>query len=112
MNTNIQSIIGPGKSGLMAIAITIGAITTSSAQNNPPVQTPNINGLFLPTAAQRFFETGRNNFEKEIDSIIDSEDRFNKDILQLNPELVEQMKETRSTQDTEQSNRRSKFYSH
>ena len=109
MNTNIWSIIGLGKSGLIAIAITIGAITNSSAQNNPPVQTPNINGLFTPTAAQRFFETGRNNFEKEIDSVIDSEDSFSKDLLQLNPELVEQMKETSSTQDTEQSNRQLKF---
>ena len=113
MNTHIQSIIGLGKSGLIAIAIAIGATTASSAQNNiPAARTPNFtstfNGLFSPTAAQRFFETGRNNFEREIDFLIDSEDRFNNELLHLNPELVQQLKENRSTQDTE-GDRQSQF---
>lgn len=111
MNTHTRSIIGLGKSGFIAIALTLAAITTSSAQNNiPAAQTPNFtptfNGLFSPTAADRFFETGRNNFEREIDSVIDSEDRFSDDLLQLDPELVRQMKENKSTQNIEQSDRR------
>lgn len=110
MNANIQSIIGLGKSGFIAIAIiTVGAITTSAQDNIPAVQTPSFNGLFTPTAAQRFFETGRNNFEREIDSIINSEDRFSDDLLQLDRELVEQMKENPSTQNIRQSNRQPKF---
>lgn len=111
MNTHTRSIIRLGKSGLTAIAIiTIGTITTSSAQNNiPAVQTPTFNGLFSPTAAQRFFETGRNNFEREIDSVINSKDRFSDDLLKLDRGLVEQMKENSSTQNTWQSNLQPKF---
>lgn len=111
MNTHTRSIVGLGKSGLMAIAIlTAGTITTSSAQDNiPAVPTPTFNGLFSPTAADRFFETGRNNFEREIDFVNDSEDRFSDDLLQLDPELVQQMKENPSTQNTWQSDRRAQF---
>lgn len=113
MNTHTRSIIRLGKSGFIAIAFTISTIITSSAQNNIPAAqtpdfTPTFNGLFSPTAADRFFETGRNNFEREIDSVIDSEDRFSNELLQLDPELIEQIQEDKSTQNT-QHNRQPKF---
>lgn len=103
MNFNIQSVVGLGKSGLMTIAIIIGTTTTPSAQNISRLQNSTFNGLFTPTAAQKFFETGRNNFEREIDSVIDSEDRFSNDILQLE-EAIKQMKETNSIQNAQQNN--------
>lgn len=114
MNTHTRFIIGLRKSGLIAIALTIGAITATSAQDNLPAAptpdfTPAFNGLFSPTAAERFFETGRNNFEREIDFVNDSEDHFSDDLLQLDPELVQQMKENPSTQNTWQSDRRAQF---
>ena len=97
MNTNIQSVIELGKFNLIAIAVMISTITTAKAQNNlPPLQNntsqvPNtLNGLFTPTAAQRFFETGKIYFEREIDFVSDSENYFNGDILQLDEEELKE----------------------
>lgn len=86
MNINLPSVIELGKSGLIAIALIVSTITTAKAQNNLPPVENTLNGLFTPTAAQRFFETGRINFEKEIDFVTDSENYFNGDILQLDEE--------------------------
>ncbi len=55
-----------------------------------------LNGLFTPTAAQRFFETGRENFDREARILEDPERYFAGDILQIDPEVIEEMKQNQS----------------
>lgn len=108
MNYKIQSAVELGKSVIVAFAvITMGTITTSSAQNNIP------NGLFSPTAAQRFFEVGRKEFERERDFLIDSEDYLilndseddsETNLLQLDSEAIEQIKEINSVYERREDN--------
>ena len=43
-----------------------------------------INGLFSPTAAQRFFEEGRRNLKREAEILEAPERYFGKEILQIN----------------------------
>ena len=105
MNINLPSVIELGKSGLIAIAVIVSTITTAKAQNNLPPVENTLNGLFSPTAAQRFFETGRIVFEREIDFISDSENYFNDDILQLDEEeLREPIEEIPQIQNIEPNN--------
>ena len=74
----------------LALAITIvilAAITTAKAQNYFDM----INGLFTPTQADRFFQAGRKNFEKEVERFYYPERYSGDDLLQIDPELIEQM---------------------
>ena len=84
----------------IAIAIflvLISAITTAKAQDNIHNV---INGLFSPTAAQRFFETGRKDFAKEVDFLANPDRYLNGNILEINHELIEQMKKTHPFSDS------------
>lgn len=82
------------ESCLIAIALTLFfAISTAEAQNNPPkISNAVLNGLFTPNAAQRFFETGRKDFEQEIKFLGNAESYFDGNLLQINPKLLEQIK--------------------
>lgn len=97
MNPNRQSVIELRQFSLIAIAVIVSTMTTAKAQNNIPQVENTLNGLFSPTAAQRFFETGKIDFEREIDFVTDSENYFNSDILQLDEEelreLIEQIQQ-------------------
>lgn len=86
MHINLLSVTELGKFGLTTIALFVSTTTTAKAQNNLPPVENTLNGLFTPTAAQRFFETGKVDFEREIDFVSDSENYLNGDILQLNEE--------------------------
>ncbi|WP_036477917.1 hypothetical protein [Myxosarcina sp. GI1] len=84
-----------------------GAIATAKAQDNMPAagatltletqnlmldrQNLSINGLFTPTAAQRFYEAGREDFERETKFLTDSERYFSEDILQIDTESLQQI---------------------
>ncbi|MGF1589312.1 MAG: hypothetical protein ACFCU7_08725 [Pleurocapsa sp.] len=75
-------------SWLLAIAMVIfAAITTAKAENYLDV----VNGLFTPTESERFFQAGRADFEQEIELFTHPERYRSKDLLQIDPELIEQM---------------------
>jgi hypothetical protein len=103
-NTTLQYIFRLWKVGFSAIAfLSISAIAneqTAQAQNNvPKIPNSTFNGLFSPNAAQRFFEEGREDFEREIKFVTNSEGYFNGDLLEINEELLEQIKENQSFQE-------------
>lgn len=73
----------------LAIAIflvIISAMSTAKAQNTLPnnLNQSTLNGLFTPTAADRFFEQGRRQMQEEA-KILDNPERYHGDgILQIN----------------------------
>lgn len=83
---------------VIAIAIVLMiAGETAKAQNS--LSLPNsfiINGLFTPTAAQRFFETGRKNFARETRVLEQPERYFDGDILKIAPEAISQIQQYQS----------------
>lgn len=65
--------------------VIVGAISTAKAQTTfPNANTSVLNGLFTPTTADRFFEEGRRNFEKEAAILAHPEHYYREDILQTN----------------------------
>ena len=54
-----------------------------------------INGLFAPTASQQFFEEGQENFDRETTFLNNSELYFEREILQIDPALMQKMKKTK-----------------
>lgn len=52
-----------------------------------------LNGLFVPTQSQRFFQTGREKFEQEIQIFTDPKHYLGEDLLQIDPKLIKQMKQ-------------------
>lgn len=107
MKTNtLHSINNLLESLLIAMAIImIGAITTAEGQNNlPKLPNSTLNGVFSPTAAQRFFNAGSKDFEREIDFLANPERYLSADLLQIDEELREQMKETKVIKDLEPDN--------
>ena len=86
MKTNILNLVSFGGTSL-AIAILIviiAAIGTAKGQTNlTTLDQPNLSGLFTPTAADRFFEEGRRNMEREAE-ILNHPERYSRgDILQF-----------------------------
>ena len=87
----------------LAIAIflvIVSAMGTAKAQNTVPnINQSTINGLFTPTAADRFFEQGRRQMEREA-KIIDNPERYQRDnILQINSidiNIIDEMGEPQS----------------
>ena len=74
------------KSLAIAIVLVIlGATATAKAQNTVP-QIPNSvrNGLFTPTSADRFFEEGRRNLDREAEILVNPEHYYGEGILQIN----------------------------
>ena len=85
---------------LVAIAIVIfAAIKTANAQSNVNVPTSVLNGLFSPTQSERFFQAGREDFEREIAIFNDPERYLNGDLLRIDPELIEQMNQLQPPDD-------------
>ena len=85
--------------------ILVTAIATAEAHNNPPrVPDSTLNGLFTPTAADRFFQAGREDFEQEIDFLTNPERYLDGDLLKMDPELKEQMQETKTLPDFDRDN--------
>lgn len=95
--------------GIAIALILVGAIATAKAQDGMPqaggsitIEAQNltldmpeipINGLFTPTAAQRFYQAGREDFDREVDFLADPERYLNGDILQMDEELIRQIEE-------------------
>ena len=88
-------------SSLLAIAIVLlAAITTAKAEIYFDV----INGLFTPTQSDRFFQAGREDFEREIELFTHPERYRSNDLLQIDPELIEQINRSRQLPDFELDN--------
>ena len=83
----------------IAIAlILVGATGTAKAQNAVPrLDEFDSNGLFTPTSAQRFFERGRLNLEREEEILNDPEHYFGEGILQINSIDIKVIEETGSS---------------
>ena len=92
---------------IAVVLVLITAIATAKAQDSSPRipnSNPTLNGIFSPTAADRFFEAGREDFAKEIDFLRDSDKYFNDDLLKFDEELIEQMQKTKPFPDSELDN--------
>lgn len=74
---------------LLAVIIGVLGVLAAKAQDNIDVQA--LNGLFTPTESTRFFQAGRENFEKEVEIFNHPERYLRDDFLQINPALIEQM---------------------
>jgi hypothetical protein len=80
------------------VLVIVGAMGTALAQNTVPKFNESIvNGLFTPTSAQRFFEEGRRDMEREIEILAHPERYKSEGILQLNTIDIKIIEETGST---------------
>ncbi len=85
-------------SAIACTLVIVGAMGTVKAQNNvPSINQFVLNGLFTPTSAQRFFEEGRRNIEREAQILEDPEHYFGEGILLINTVDIELIKETGET---------------
>jgi hypothetical protein len=90
--------LGYVKSVIIAIALLLVTDTPARSQASiGNIDSSVINGLFTPTASQRFFEAGRENFERETEVLQDSGRYFDGDILEINPQVTKQMQRNRSS---------------
>lgn len=91
----------------VAIAIVItAAIGTAKGQDYYDA----INGLFTPTQAENFFQTGREDFEREIEIFNHPERYFKDDFLQIDPKLIEQMDRSRQQHNFKQNSFQHELY--
>ncbi|MDJ0904288.1 MAG: hypothetical protein QNJ55_36455 [Xenococcus sp. MO_188.B8] len=89
--------------GIAIILVIVGALGTAKAQNI----LPNFNGLFTPTSADRFFEEGRRNLEREAHILAHPELYSGEDLIQLNTidiKLIEETEETNPSSNFSQEN--------
>lgn len=80
--------------------LTIGTIGTAKAQHAntiPRINQSVLNGLFSPTAAERFFEEGRRKMEREAQILAHPERYKGESLLQINKIDIEGIKERRET---------------
>ena len=84
---------------VLAIALVIvGAMGTAKAQNTlPSLNQSVLNGLFSPTAAERFFEEGRRDMEREREILAHPERYSGEGLLQLNIIDIKIIEKTEST---------------
>lgn len=80
----------------IAIVLILAGDTAKAQDGLASVNDFVLNGLFTPTAAQRFFETGRENFARETRILEDPERYFDGDILTIAPEAIREMQQNQS----------------
>ena len=80
---------------VVATIILASAAITAKAQSHRGAVVPfpnNVtNGLFTPTQSQRFFQNGREAFEREVEIFNHPESYWDNDVLQFDRESIEQM---------------------
>ena len=80
------------------VLILIETMAATKAQNiESNINQSVLNGLFSPTASERFFEEGKLNIEREVKILTNPERYQREDILQdntLNMKIFEEMEET------------------
>lgn len=91
----------------VAIAIVImAAIGTAKGQDYYDV----VDGLFTPKQSERFFQAGREDFEREVEILNHPERYLSDDLLQIDPEIIEQMDRSRKFPDFTQENVQFKLF--
>lgn len=83
----------------LLVAITILLVSVVAAKSEKSFDFDMLHGLFTPTQSERFFQAGRENFEQEIEIFNHPERYLRDDVLQITPELIDQMKEPRQSED-------------
>jgi hypothetical protein len=76
---------------LLAVVIGVLGVLAVKAQDNIDIDVQALNGLFTPTEATRFFQAGREDFEREVEIFNHPERYLQADSLQISPELIEKM---------------------
>jgi hypothetical protein len=89
MRTNKNFVDSCFETFLLAVVIGVLGVLAAKAQDNVDFQA--LNGLFTPTESARFFQAGRVDFEREVEIFNHPERYLRDDLLQINPELIEQM---------------------
>lgn len=78
--------------------VIVSAMGTALAQNSAVnLKQSTLNGLFSPTSADRFFEQGRRQMEREAEILANPEHYLSDNILQLNTidiKIIDEMGET------------------
>lgn len=75
----------------LLLAIVIGLLAVFAAKAESNLNFDALNGLFTPTQSERFFQAGRADFEREVEIFNHPELYLRDDLLQIDPELIEQM---------------------
>lgn len=89
MENNKAFISNSLKTLLLALIIGLLAVMAAEANNSPNLDS--LNGLFTPTQAEKFFQVGRENLEREIEIFAHPEKYLREDLLEIDPELMEQV---------------------
>ena len=89
MRTNKDFVHSCFETFLLALVIGVLGVLAAKAQENVDVEA--LNGLFTPTESTRFFQAGRVDFEREVEIFNHPERFLGNNLLQINPELIEQM---------------------
>lgn len=89
MRTNRNFVYSCVETFLLALVIGVLGVLAAKAQDNIDFEA--LNGLFTPTESARFFQAGRVDFEREIEIFNRPERYLRGNLLQINPELIEQM---------------------
>ena len=82
---------------ILTVIIGFPAVVAANAENN--LDFDMLNGLFTPTQSARFFQAGTEQLEREIEIFNHPELYLRDDMLQIDPELIEQMNRDRPFQD-------------
>ena len=88
-NSNLNFFSNSFNTLLLAVALGMLVVVAAKAESNFNFDV--LNGLFTPTQSERFFQAGREDFEREIDIFNHPELYPSEDLLQIDPELVGQM---------------------
>ena len=89
MNQNNNFLRSNVETLLMAIVIGILIVTAAKGESNFDFDV--LNGLFTPTQSERFFQAGREDFERqEVEFLNHPEIYLKDDLLQIEPESSQQ----------------------
>ena len=75
----------------LPIALIIGLLTVWAVKAENKLDADVLNGLFTPTQSERFFETGREDFEREIKIFTHPERYLSNDLLKINSEIIQRI---------------------
>ena len=82
-------------------ALIIGLLTVWAVKAEDKLDVGVLNGLFTPTQSERFFETGRKDFEREIEIFKYPERYLRDDLLRIDPELRDRINQDREQPDSQ-----------
>ena len=98
MKTNSRSLVFSFFSTLL-LALIIGILSVIAAKAQTGVNSNVVNGLFTPTQAEKFFQAGREEFEREIKIFYHPELYLGDELLQIDSELIKQINRTKAFND-------------